>query len=75
MRARMVKDDYIDLAPKYPYEVERIYSNGYIKLKHSPRRYRLSSFELTYKGKPIEKQEAYRLDVLERTKRKLGFKK
>ena len=39
----MIKDEYPDLAMGYPYEIEKVYNDGHIKLKGSPRRYTGSS--------------------------------
>ena len=77
MKAAMINDDYIDLVPGYEYEVERVYSPGYnhIKLKHSPRKYDIHSFEITHNKRVLNHQEAYRQYVCETTMSKFGLKK
>ena len=75
MKAKMINDDYIDLVPGYEYEVARVYSPGYdyIKLKHSPRKYDIRSFEITRNGKVLNRQEAYRQYIYARLFRKSVF--
>lgn len=74
MIAVMVKDDYLDITKGYTYEIDRIYSDGHIKLKESKRNYLASSFKLFMNGKEISLKEAYRLQQIETVKRKLGIK-
>ena len=74
MQAVLVKDDYTDITPGFPYEIERVFVNTYIKLKNSPRRYMSSSFDIIYKGKKISHKEAYRQYKIQRVKNKLGMK-
>ena len=53
MKAIMVKDDYLDITLGFPYEVDRIYADGHIRLKNSPRIYQASSFHIYHNGKKI----------------------
>lgn len=74
--AKMVKDEYVDLVPNYPYEVERIYGGyTYVKLKGSPRRYKSECFKFFIDGDAISQEEAYRRQQIDKVKKKLGFKK
>ena len=50
--ARMDNDKYIELSPKWPYEVVK-YESGKIKLKGIPRIYPASDFQLLRDGEPI----------------------
>jgi len=70
MVARMRNDGYIDLSPDFPYEIDKVLANGYIKLKHSPRRYRVMCFKLYHNDKQITYKEAYRLYRLQCIKTK-----
>ena len=70
----MVKDDYTDITPGFPYEIERVFATTYIKLKDSPRRYMSSSFDIMHKGKKISHKEAYRQYKIQMVKDKLGMK-
>lgn len=54
--ARMDNDKYIELSPKWPYEVVK-YENGKIKLKGIPRIYPASDFQLLRDGEPITQEE------------------
>ena len=74
MQAVMTKDEYIDITPNYPYEVDRVFSEQYIKLKGSPRRYESKCFDIMHKGKKISHDEAYRLHKIEVVKANLGMK-
>ena len=74
MIARMRNDGYVDITPGFPYEVDRVYFDGHIRLKNSPRRYRSGCFEIFHKGKKITHKEAYRLYRLNCIKDKLGMK-
>lgn len=74
MKAIMVKDDYLDIALGFPYDVDHIYADGHIRLKNSPRIYQASSFKIYHKDKKISCKEAYRLQQLEDVKRRLGIK-
>lgn len=76
MKAKMIKDDYIDIVSGYEYEVEKVFSPsyGYIKLKNSPRRYDINSFEITHNGKVISHAEAYRRYKYESVLKKVGVK-
>lgn len=74
MQAIMVKDEYVDLEPNCPYEVEKVYSENYIQLKRSHRRYKSGSFKLMHNGKKISHEEAYRLYKIEVVRKKLGMK-
>lgn len=74
MIAVMVKDDYLDITKDYPYEIDRIYSDGHIKLKNSPRKYLNGAFIFFNGDKKINYTEAYRLQQLEVVKQKLGIK-
>ena len=75
MIAYMVKDEYRDLAPDYPYEVIKVYSSKEIMLKGSPRRYSAKSFKITHNNKIITVAEAYRIYKYESIAKKLGMKK
>lgn len=74
MKAIMVKDEYSDITPEFPYEVDKIFckADGHIKLKGSPRRYQIGCFRLEHNGKRITYEEAYRLQQLDRVREKLG---
>lgn len=74
MFARMKNDGYVDLTPDFPYEIEKVLSNKYIKLKHSPRRYKASCFKLYHNDEEITFKEAYLLYRVQRIKAKLGMK-
>lgn len=54
--ARMDNDKYIELSPKWPYEVVK-YESGKIKLKGIPRIYPASDFQLLRDGEPITEEE------------------
>ena len=54
--ARMDNDKYIELSPKWPYEVVK-YESGKIKLKGIPRIYPASDFQLLRDGEPIAEEE------------------
>ena len=71
MQAIMIKDEYSDICPNYPYDIDRVYGNGHIRLKNSPRLYCGSSFEIYKDGKKIGIKEAYRQYKLSEVKRKL----
>ena len=73
MKAIMVKDDYLDITLGFPYEVDRIYADGHIRLKNSPRIYQASSFSIYHNGKKISCKEAYRLQQIEAVKKRLGL--
>lgn len=73
MKAIMVKDDYLDITLGFPYEVDRIYADGHIRLKNSPRIYQASSFRIYHNGKKISCKEAYRLQQIEAVKKRLGL--
>ena len=74
MEAVMIKDSYIDVVMYYPYEIERVFKNKYIKLKGNPSKYESKSFRLLHEGKKIKHKEAYRLHKIEVVKQKLGLK-
>ena len=74
MQAIMIDDEYVDITPGFPYEIERVYSVAYIKLKNSPRRYLSSYFNIMHKGKKISHKEAYRQYKIQIVKNKLGMK-
>lgn len=74
MQAIMIDDEYVDITPGFPYEIERVYSVAYIKLKNSPRRYLSSSFDIIHNGKKIPHKEAYRQYKIQIVKEKLGMK-
>ena len=67
------KEDYPDLTPGYEYEIYRIYSDGHIRLKNSPRKYDSKCFIFMNKGKKITYAEAYRLHQIEKVKMRLGL--
>lgn len=75
LQAKMVKDEYVDLVPNFPYEVERVLSAcTYIKLKGSPRRYATNCFEFYLNGEKISYTAAYRWYRIKKLKSKFGFK-
>lgn len=74
MKAIKVKDGYPDIKPGVPYEVDRIYEDGHIRLKNSKRLYKASSFRIFHNEKKVSCKEAYRLQQLENVKRRLGIK-
>lgn len=74
MQAILVKDDYSDITPGFPYEIEQVFAVTYIKLKNSPRRYMSSSFDIIHNGKKIPHKEAYRQYKIQIVKEKLGMK-
>lgn len=74
MQAIMIDDEYVDITPGFPYEIERVFADTYIKLKNSQRRYMSSSFDIMHKGKKISHQEAYRQYKIQIVKDKLGMK-
>lgn len=76
MQAIMIKDEYSDITPGFPYEVDKVFSrvDGHIKLKGSPRRYQIGCFMMVHDGKRITYEEAYRLYQLDKVKKKLGMK-
>ena len=39
MKAILVKDEYSDITLEWEYDIDRIYSDGHIKLMNSQRRY------------------------------------
>ena len=74
MKAELIKDEYIDLSPKYQYTITKVFRDGHIKLKGSPRRYLANCFKITDdKGKKITFKEAYRRYGIEKVKRNLGL--
>lgn len=73
MKAILVKDEYSDITLGWEYDIDRIYSDGHIKLINSPRRYEAGYFIFMNKGKKISYKEAYRLQQLEKVKKKLGM--
>ena len=75
MFAVMIKDEYTDITPGFPYEVDKIFSrpDGHIKLKGCPRRYEIECFDIFHDGKRISYKEAYRLYKLGVVKEKLGM--
>lgn len=74
MKAEMIKDEYIDLSLKYQYTITRVFKDGHIELKGSPRRYLASCFKITDdNGKKISFGEAYRRYGIEKVKRNLGL--
>lgn len=64
---------YTDLIPDREYEIQRVFSDGYITLSGSKRRYKAKYFVIKAKGKKICFKEAYRLYKLEVVKKKLGM--
>lgn len=73
MKAILVKDEYSDIILGWEYDIDRIYSDGHIKLMNSQRRYKSECFIFMNKGKKISYREAYRLQQLEKVKKKLGI--
>ena len=73
MKAILVKDEYSDITLECEYDIDRIYSDGHIKLTNSQRRYKAECFIFMNKGKKISYREAYRLQQLEKVKKKLGI--
>ncbi|MED9905258.1 MAG: hypothetical protein UFG06_13895 [Lachnospiraceae bacterium] len=74
MQATMIQDEYSDICLGYPYEVDRVYADGHIRLKNGPRRYDGRCFEIQHKGKKINLKEAYRRYLFEKVKRRSGIK-
>ena len=77
MNVVMIKDEYTDLVPGYPYNVKKIFrhgSNYHVMVEGSPRRYLVSGFEFWNNGKKLPAKEAFRLQQIEVVKRKLGMK-
>lgn len=74
MQAILIKDEYADIAMDFPYEVDRVFHDRYIKLKNSPRRYMSNAFKIMHKGKRITHRDAYKLYKIEMIKKKLGMK-
>ena len=74
MKAILVKDEYSDIILEWEYDIDRIYADRHIKLKNGPRRYDAKCFIFMNKGKKISYREAYRLQQLEKVKKKLGMK-
>ena len=74
MKAILVKDEYSDIILEWEYDIDRIYSDGHIKLMNSKRRYKTECFIFMNKGKKISYREAYRLQQIENVKKKLGMK-
>ena len=74
MKAILVKDEYSDIILECEYDIDRIYSDGHIKLMNSQRRYKAECFIFINKGKKISYREAYRLQQIEKVKKKLGMK-
>ena len=70
--AIMLNPDYLDLEQGVEYEIDRLYSKGYIKLKNSNRRYRSSSFHILLNGEKISYTEAYKRQQFEMTMRKFN---
>ena len=54
--ARMDNDKYVELSPKWEYEVEW-YDSGKVKLKDFPRIYPASDLQLLRDGVPIPEEE------------------
>lgn len=75
MIAYMKDDEYIDLTPDYPYEIDKVFSNGYIKLKNGPRRYKADCFYIYHKGKQIAIKDAYRIYKTNKMLSKVGIRK
>ena len=74
MKAILVKDEYSDIILEREYDIDRIYSDGHIKLTNSQRRYKAECFIFMNKDKKISYREAYRLQQIENVKKKLGMK-
>lgn len=74
MVAYMRNDGYIDLTPDYPYEIDKLMANGYIKLKQSPRKYRACCFDIYHKGEKITFSKAYNIYKVQSALKKVGFK-
>lgn len=62
MKAILINDRHSDLAMDFPYEVEKVFLDGQIKLKESPGRYAGEHFKIINDGKEISLQKAY--DIL-----------
>lgn len=75
MFAFMKDDGYVDLTPDFPYEIEKVFSNKYLKLKIGPRRYKASSFYIYHKGKQISIEKAYRIYRNNKILKKVGVAK
>lgn len=60
MIAKMIKDNYIDLVPNYPYEVTKVFRDGRIKVKGSPGIYDGRNFLIMQDRKEISLEEAYK---------------
>ena len=74
MVAIMINDDYVNITPGYPYEVDKIWWDGHFTLKDSPRRYLATSFKFYDKGNELTFREAYKLYRVNCIKAKLGMK-
>ncbi len=73
MQATMIQDEYSDICMNYPYEVERVYADGNIRLKKNPRRYDGKYFEIRHNGKTLSLKEAYNIWQFECVKRQSGI--
>lgn len=75
MIAYMKDDEYYDLVPDFPYEIDKMMPTQYLKLKGNPRRYRASSFCIYHKGERISIAKACRIQRANKVLEKVGIKK
>ena len=60
MYAKLVKDEYSDIALGFMYKVKRIYADGHFTREGCPRRYLMTCFDFyDDQGNKISKKEAY----------------
>lgn len=74
MTAYLIKDEYSDITLNYPYEVDRVYSDGHIRLKNSPRIYDGKSFRILHKGNSVSLSKAYEIYRVDVLMKKIGMK-
>lgn len=71
IQAVMVQSEYADLEPLVPYDVEKVFSEFYIVLEKSKRKYKSNCFVLMRKGKRLTHLEAYRFYRLQMAERNM----
>ena len=63
LTAKMTKDDYVELAQDYPYEVRKFHGDKHIMINGSPRRYTVTSFSFECDGKPVSISKARKISA------------
>ena len=72
LTAKMTKDDYVELAQDYPYEVRKFNGDKHIMINDSPRHYTVTSFSFECDGKPVSISKARKISKFINAIQKVG---